>query len=110
MHSRLVQLNRAANRYQESQNAIMLRYHSAILPLHEKAQEDYKVKSAERRKLTAELIGRHIRQQSTKNKQSTQDWNASVVPDQWTAEEIKERLAATGIIGKEQEQARSEIA
>ena len=99
----------AANKAQESQSASILRYHGAILLLNEKAQEDYEVKRAECRELTAELIGHHIRQQSTKDKQSMQDRNASAVLDQWAAEEVEKHLAAAGIIGKEQEQARREI-
>ena len=39
-----------------------------------------------------------------------QGWNASIVLEQWTAEEVKEHQAAASNINKEQEQARGEIA
>ena len=62
--------------------------------------EDYKDKRAECRELTVEVIGHHIKQQSTKDKQSTQVWNV---------EEVQENLEAANSIGKEPEQARREI-
>ena len=60
----------------------------------------------EYREMKAELIRHHelnIKQLLTMDEQFTQSWDASIVLDQWTAEEVEEHLTAASMVSEEQE-------
>ena len=102
----------ATNTDQNLQNVHMLRYYDMIHSLYKKTQEDNDVKTAECKKLKADLIQHHehsIRQRRTAVQQLTQNRNASMTPDQWTAKQVYNHLVEANIIYKELKQAANDI-
>ena len=82
----------ASSTVKKLRNPGKLRYRAAVHSLHNRRQEDYDAKRTRYRELKADLIPDHklnINRDGpwTMDKQFTPSLNASIVLNQWTAEE-----------------------